>query len=196
MSYKDIIDSAKDILANSLEIIKLEEAIEDLEKLLLEKDLFENYFQTAEKALSRLKAKYFALKYYDGYFESDYNAMKECLELSIPILETKEDVSGSVLFKKLLQTSSVVKTVMDVLIIELKRVRDDELSLTTSSIEDLETVKSKIIESIDTISAIEDTQELFKKAVRMIDLKSKVLKDLEVELDWVNDNIAKLNSMI
>ncbi len=194
MNIPETINAVNAVYHYKTDLTALERGVKDLENVLFNMQPNQTNKENAEALLYRLKAKIFALKYFDGgYLEEDFRGLQAYLTEVTPKAEGAGYVKTTVLCKSLLSVAEAVYDVMMGAVGEIYRVRDDEGNPTTSNVADLESVRAAFEARANKLADIPDTKTLFGEKVVMIDVKERAIADVNEIVNWAERAIRKIN---
>lgn len=177
---------------SSQDVNRLRKSAEMLENLLKNDQPNEKNKKIAEALLYQIKAKAFAIEYFDGgYLEEKYQEFSTFLQDTIPLALNAGYNKTHTILSTLFEVAMTVHSVMQGAIEEIYRVQDEDGNATTNSIDVLTEVLNLFNSKIERVSMLSDTATLFGENVRIFDIKSQAIKDLKDIADWCESAINK-----
>lgn len=175
----------------SQDVSRLKEDVKTLEHILQYEQPNEKNKKVAEALVFQIKAKIYAIEYFDGgYLQDAYVEFKEFLSDAIPKAENAGYVKTHNILTKLLKILDCVNDVMKDAAVEIYRVKDDDgNAIAPTSV--IGEVSNEFKQKIERLTQMDDTTALFGEKVKLFDIKTQAINDLKEVCDWCDGVINK-----
>ena len=195
LTYKDIIKEQKILFFDSLDKAKLEAGAEKMADLLKKSGLNEENRAAAESCYYRLKAKVYAICYFnEGYTEEDYRQLVDFLTDARARLECTDYKAARALCENLYELAVKVHNFMFDALELLHQVQDSDGNPITSSPDLLENTLTVFERKLEKARELGDTTYVFTENVNLYDIGGDLIAVLQEICDWIKSTLDSFQS--
>lgn len=197
MNYFDQLKQINEVYVYEIEMDKLVSAYSTLSTILnvhnKTQTLTSNNFEIAESLFYKLGAKILVMKYYEnGYLTQDGEKLISYLAKHVQLANQKKYQKTETLCRQLLDFNMRIKDIMDQILVYMGNIRGDE-GLLTDNVDEIGKVKKFLTEYLEQVEKLPDTKDIYAGKAKMFDLKTRVLKDINLELEELGVIVNQLN---